>query len=193
MVFGPSGSPHQLHQSSLNNKLLKTLDISVIPAKGELQLSFVPRANALRYLRVSWVHSQTLSPWPVQAEAELYSHWYLLLNSHACGDIGDPTPMFFSHLLATQPYKGYRMAGIFFTSAFFYTTRCFTSSFHSHPQWHNAERLIPGTGLRSLPTSLGITFWGIDFNLSFVSSSSSWLLPFAWCHVSRLVLPLKDC
>lgn len=53
MVFRPSGSPHQLYQNPLNNKRLKSLDISVIPAKGVSQFSFVPRADALRCLRVS--------------------------------------------------------------------------------------------------------------------------------------------
>lgn len=121
-------------------------------------------------------------------EAELCSPWYPLLNSHAWGDMRDPTPMFFSHSLISQSYKGYRISGVFFTTAFFYTSKCFTSSLPSHPSWHNDERLIPGTGLRSLPTSLGITFWGISFNLSFLNFSSCWLLLFAWYHVSRLVL-----
>lgn len=53
MVLRPPGSPHQLCQCPLNNKLLKTLDISVIPAKGMLQFSSVHRAEALTGLRVS--------------------------------------------------------------------------------------------------------------------------------------------
>lgn len=62
MVLRPPGSPHQLCQCPLNNKLLKTLDISVIPAKGMLQFSSVHRAEALTGLRVSWVQTWTTFP-----------------------------------------------------------------------------------------------------------------------------------
>lgn len=62
MVFRAAGSSLQLYQSPLYNKLLKSLDISGHPAKWGLQLSFVPRADTLRCLRVLWAQPLTTFP-----------------------------------------------------------------------------------------------------------------------------------
>lgn len=84
------------------------------------------------------------------------------------------------------------MTAVLFTTEIFLHLQVFYSLYPLPPlvtQWGQTHSW---TWSRSSPPSLGIRFWGIAFDLSFLNSSSCWsppALPSAGCRGSRLVLP----